>query len=82
MLIFGGPCGRAEGLGADMGYVNIVGTGKGELGWGQKMMMLILELGSFGTDIGYVNIVGVEGLGRDWDVKGAGGGGLFSKSTF
>ena len=39
MLIFWGQCGR--GFGTDIGYVNIVGLGKGR-GWGQTLGILIL----------------------------------------
>ena len=46
MLIFGGPCGEG-GLGADMGYVNIVGTGKGELGWGTENDDVNIGVGEF-----------------------------------
>ena len=70
------------GFGTDIGYVNIVGPGKGQ-GWGTDIGDVntgggggvgdrngyahIMGVGCFGTDIGDVNILGGKGaLGRDW----------------
>ena len=66
----GAPCG---GFGTDIGYVNIVGPGKGKgQGWGTDIGDVntwggvgdrngyahIMGVGCFGTDIGDVNILG------------------------
>ena len=75
----GGPCG---GFATDIGYVNIVGKGKGGGGWGTDIGDVniggggvgdrngyahIMGVGCFGTYIGDVNILGGRGaLGRDW----------------
>ena len=60
MLIFGGPCG---GFGTDIGYVNIVGPGKGK-GWGTYVGDVNIGGGGVGTEMGMSILWGWGVLGQ------------------